>query len=607
MRVMRMPYLRMKKTVTGAIVSLTLATVALQTGCKGKPPVSQEKKPAGAAPETTEMKRLRAEVPSVLVQRVIAFGQPTFRESKEAQSKWRTPEEMGLALYRSTELLAAVARADNLTSNPTVARWVHEGLIKEYATMLFERGFGPIPVSDAEIKAYYEDHLSSYRIKGKFSFRQIFLNIVDNPGKEKEKEALAEKALAEINAGTSFAKVAEKYSDNKVKNEVIGPVQCGEINSDLEKTILALEAGQHTGVIRTKYGFHVFRLEEAEKPATKTLEAVRDSIVRELRSEKYPQSYEVFLAELEQKYPATKHYDILADPKTPDSAVVVESQFLKLTVGEYRMHINERFSTPTRASLDEAENRAAFLDEWVQSKRIEYAANEARLPTDPDAQTIARFMTNAMLARIYHDGVVSKVTEVSEEEVRKHYEDYHESYAKEPAKVRLRDIVVGYKQPEGTSARDVHLVRMKARAQIEEVIAKLKGGAKFEDLARQYSTSPSKKDGGELGFIDPDRRFNKLREALDKLQIGEWTQPLDEGEAFGISIFLLEERKPEVLVPLDDTFKKQLAEILLAKKRNDLATEIRVRLAEAYHQGMSVDESRRIVNEAVAQAIAKPK
>ena len=37
-----------------------------------------------------------------------------------------------------------------------------------------------------------------------------------------------------------------------------------------------------------------------------------------------------------------------------------------------------------------------------------------------------------------------------------------------------------------------------------EIVEKLKGGADFKDLAKQYSKGPAASDGGDLGYMAPE-------------------------------------------------------------------------------------------------------
>lgn len=587
-----------------ASLAVALAVLTFSAGCKkaGEVPAPKPAKPsrqAGKAPtESPVMKQLRAEVPEVLVRRVLSDARAVFSGSNEARARWRDPEEGALLYYRSLKLLADVARAEGLTSNPIVLQYVHNTLLQAYADKLFERSKTEIPISEDEIKKYYGDHLPQYHVRGHFSFRQIFLNTVDNPGKEKEKETLANKALKELDAGTSFVQVAEKYSDNESKDEIIRPRAFGEINPDLEKVILELEPGQSSKVVRTKYGFNIFHLEELERPTTQTLESVRDSIVQGLQQEQLPAFRERFASQMEARFPVKKNYELLRDSKAPDDALVVDSKFLKITVGDCRKRLNE-MPPDARKQLEIAENRADFLDNWIEMKRIEQAAQGDGLIESPELKTLERYLNDEALAGVSLMQAVARMPLPKENDVVQHYKDYYDSYVKQPAMYRLREIVLPYRQPDGTLPRQIYLARQQAKAQADEVVEKLKAGAKFEELIKQYSKAPSVQKDGELGFMDPDRRWNGLRKQLEGLKVGQWTQPVDEGEQF--TIFQYEEIKPEVAVPLDDTLKGQIKEILTQELRNQRSAYIRIKLGEAYRKDMTVDETRKFVQDLVAK------
>jgi parvulin-like peptidyl-prolyl isomerase len=58
-----------------------------------------------------------------------------------------------------------------------------------------------------------------------------------------------------------------------------------------------------------------------------------------------------------------------------------------------------------------------------------------------------------------------------------------------------------------------------------DILAKLNGGADFADMARQYSTCPSKEQGGDLGLVNENKNFvPEFKEAALKLQPGEITK-----------------------------------------------------------------------------------
>ncbi len=87
------------------------------------------------------------------------------------------------------------------------------------------------------------------------------------------------------------------------------------------------------------------------------------------------------------------------------------------------------------------------------------------------------------------------------------------------------------------------------------VEAKLKAGAKFEDLAKQYSTDPSSKDkGGELGFFGKGQMVPAFQNAAFSQKIGVVGPPVK--SPFGYHIIEVEEKKPATIATIANSGDK---------------------------------------------------
>ncbi len=60
----------------------------------------------------------------------------------------------------------------------------------------------------------------------------------------------------------------------------------------------------------------------------------------------------------------------------------------------------------------------------------------------------------------------------------------------------------------------------------QEICEDLQAGEKFEKLARQYSTCPSKNKGGNLGEFPKGQMVDEFWNACTRLKIGEISQPV---------------------------------------------------------------------------------
>jgi peptidyl-prolyl cis-trans isomerase C len=103
------------------------------------------------------------------------------------------------------------------------------------------------------------------------------------------------------------------------------------------------------------------------------------------------------------------------------------------------------------------------------------------------------------------------------------------------------------------------LVPTKEKAQA--LIKKLKGGAKFEDVAKAESTDNSKATGGDLGWFTTARMVKPFGDAVKALKKGEIT-PEPVQTQYGWHIIRLEDTRD---APFDQ-MKPQLANTLMQKK-----------------------------------------
>jgi peptidyl-prolyl cis-trans isomerase SurA len=106
------------------------------------------------------------------------------------------------------------------------------------------------------------------------------------------------------------------------------------------------------------------------------------------------------------------------------------------------------------------------------------------------------------------------------------YYDAHKQEFAQPEQVRLSEILI----PTPDDATDAQIAQAQAKA--EQVEAKLKAGAKFEDMAKQYSGGQTADKGGDLGEFKRGTLAKVLEDQTFDLKQGQFTEPIRTKQGF---------------------------------------------------------------------------
>ena len=119
----------------------------------------------------------------------------------------------------------------------------------------------------------------------------------------------------------------------------------------------------------------------------------------------------------------------------------------------------------------------------------------------------------------------------------------------------------------GAGGQEYHLhhILVDNEQQAKDLIAKIKAGAKFEDLAKQYSKDPgSGKNGGDLDWSDPKAYVPEFAAAATKLHKGQMTDAPVHTQ-YGWHIIRLDDTRPITPPPLEQV-RPQIVQQLQQEK-----------------------------------------
>jgi len=131
----------------------------------------------------------------------------------------------------------------------------------------------------------------------------------------------------------------------------------------------------------------------------------------------------------------------------------------------------------------------------------------------------------------------------------------------------------------------------------KDVLAKLRAGASFEELAKASSTDTgSAERGGDLGFFGPGKMVKPFEEATNKLtKPGDLSEPVE--SQFGYHIIRLEERREKSIQTYEEVRPQ-----LLDEARTSILNRSRVLMVQNLNKDVVVDKA---AVEAMTQPVAR--
>ncbi|MBS3808665.1 MAG: SurA N-terminal domain-containing protein [Desulfobacterales bacterium] len=160
-----------------------------------------------------------------------------------------------------------------------------------------------VEVSEEEIKNYYQAHQSEFTSTETVEARHILLKVPENADKNTE-EQVRKKALEimeRARSGRDFSALAEKFSEGPSASEggYLGTLEKGDAVKPFSEKAFSMKAGEISEPVRTRFGWHVIKVEKHRQASAKPLEKVKEKIREKLALQKadniaYEEAYSMY-------------------------------------------------------------------------------------------------------------------------------------------------------------------------------------------------------------------------------------------------------------------------------------------------------------------------
>jgi len=180
------------------------------------------------------------------------------------------------------QLFADAADGASLTSGPDFEKRAAYWNTRAKRDAYYEKSIKG-SISEPLAKGIYDDKVKMIPAEEEVEARHI---LVDSEEKAKE-------VLEKINKGDDFGKLAAEYSNDpgsKADDGKLGYFSKGQMVKEFEEAAFALKKGEVSKPVKSKFGWHVIKVEDRRTKPLPTFEEVKGQIVNSLVQQKGQQT-----------------------------------------------------------------------------------------------------------------------------------------------------------------------------------------------------------------------------------------------------------------------------------------------------------------------------
>lgn len=205
-----------------------------------------------------------------------------------------------------------------------------------------------------------------------------------------------------------------------------------------------------------------------------------------------------------------------------------------------------------RTKVDSPEASKSLIDQLVLEELLVQQADKQKLAETPEIKQQLAMVQRSLLAssvirRMLNDNAPG------EDAIKKEYET---------ATAAMK----------GKEYKASHIL-VDSEDKAKEIIAELKKGGNFAELAKAKSSDSSKDNGGDLGWFTPSMMVPPFAQAVAKMEKGKYSeQPVQ--TSFGWHVILLEDVR-DATPPSLDELRPQITQMLQSRMVNDYLEKLK--------------------------------
>jgi peptidyl-prolyl cis-trans isomerase C len=161
-----------------------------------------------------------------------------------------------------------------------------------------------VTISDAEVEKFYKSHPEFFKQPEQVKASHILIKSEDKD--DQAKKDAAKKKIEDIQKkvknGGDFASLAKEYSEGPSGKQGgdLGFFGRGQMVKPFEDAAFALEPGQVSDIVKTRFGYHLIKVTDKKAAGTVPLKDVKEKIRGYLKQQKVNTALEAYIKKLKE-------------------------------------------------------------------------------------------------------------------------------------------------------------------------------------------------------------------------------------------------------------------------------------------------------------------
>jgi peptidyl-prolyl cis-trans isomerase C len=178
-----------------------------------------------------------------------------------------------------------------------------------YEKLIELESAGSINATEEEAKKYYEENIKQFTIPEEVRASHILISTRptepnSDPAKIKaEAKEKIEGLLRQVKEGADFAELARRYSacPTAKSGGDLGYFATEKMVPEFEKAVVALGVGEISGIVETRFGYHIIKVTGRKEATKKDFADVKDTIIKALKQKKQGEFVTGYVKKLKEK------------------------------------------------------------------------------------------------------------------------------------------------------------------------------------------------------------------------------------------------------------------------------------------------------------------